>query len=673
MSSEPQLNPAQREAVEHLGTPLLVLAGAGSGKTGVITNKIVHLIRRCGIAAHNIAAITFTNKAAREMRQRTHRLLGNHQASGLTVCTFHSLGLMLLRNEYRHLNYRPGFSIFDTQDSEMLLREITDKKLDKGEIAQARQRISDWKSTLISPLQALRDAEDDDSYTNAQIYQDYQRRLAAYNAMDFDDLIAQPVRLLTAHEQVCRQWQNRLRHLLIDEYQDTNACQYTLMKLLIGANSGITAVGDDDQSIYAWRGARPENLALLAKDFSNLTVIKLEQNYRSTNRILQCANVLIANNSHQFSKQLWSAQGLGSQLRILPSPSPDQEARRIAADILGLRFRDGDKYRNYAVLYRGNHQSRPLERALREHRIPYKVSGGTSFFETTEVKDLVAYLRLLNNSEDDPAFLRIVNTPKRGIGTSTLEKLARHAVHRRLCLSTAAGEIALQERLSANSRPRLQRLADWLQEMTHHALHMDPANLLQRVIEDTYYYDWLKDTGKNRQAAQKRIDNVNEFLEWVQRLVNTEEEAPLDLEQMLNQMSLMDIIERNNAEKSLDAVHLMTLHAAKGLEFSNVWIAGMEEGLLPHHSHVDGKGLEEERRLAYVGITRAKQRLTFSYSTRRSRHGESIECEPSRFLFELPEQHVLWEQANPDSGGARARQTGKAHLSSLKALLKGST
>lgn len=579
---------------------------------------------------------------------------------------------MVVRNEYRHLNYRPGFSIFDTQDSEALLREITEKSLDKGEISAARQHISAWKNDLISPQQALHDAEDDGAVALAQIYQDYQRRLVAYNAMDFDDLIAQPVRLLTEQEAIRRQWQNRLRHLLIDEYQDTNACQYTLMKLLIGTNSGITTVGDDDQSIYAWRGARPENLALLAKDFPNLTVIKLEQNYRSTNRILQCANTLIGNNPHQFSKQLWSAQGLGSLLRIIPSQSPEQEARRIAADILGMHFRLSDEYRNYAVLYRGNHQSRPLERALREHRIPYKISGGTSFFETAEVKDLVAYLRLLSNPEDDPAFLRIVNTPRRGIGTSTLEKLAQHAVQRKLSLCAAAGEIALQERLSAASRLRLQRLVDWLREMAHHALQMDPASITRRIIEDTHYHDWLRETGKNRQAAQKRIDNVNELLEWLMKLVSSAEEDTPDLEQMLNQMSLLDIIERNSEEKSSDAVHLMTLHAAKGLEFSNVWIAGMEEDLLPHHSHLDGKGLEEERRLAYVGITRARERLTFSYVTRRSRHGEPIDCEPSRFLRELPEQHVLWEQTDSESNGLRARKAGKAHLSNLKALLDNS-
>lgn len=669
MPSEPQLNLRQRQAVEYLGTPLLVLAGAGSGKTRVITHKIVYLIRRCGINAQNIAAITFTNKASREMKQRTNRLLGAKQATGLTVCTFHSLGLIMLRKEYRRLNYRPGFSIFDTQDSEALLREISNNSSDKEDLAETRQHISEWKNALINPQQALKkEAEDESSYAHALIYERYQRRLEAYNAMDFDDLIMLPARLLKDHGEVRECWQNRLRYLLIDECQDTNACQYTLMKLLIGTNGGLTAVGDDDQSIYAWRGAQPENLALLAKDFPNLAVIKLEQNYRSTNQILLSANGLIGNNPHQFSKRLWSDQGLGSPLRIVPCQSPEHEARRIASDILGLRFKLGDEYRNYAILYRGNHQSRPLERALREHNIPYKVSGGTSFFETAEVKDLIAYLRLLANPEDDPAFLRIVNTPRRRIGTSTLEKLAQHAAKRGLSLSVAAGEIALQEQISARSRINLQRLIDWLREMMRHTAQMNPASLTRRIIDETHYRDWLRETSKSRQAAQKRIDNINELQDWILRVVN-EEDNTSNLDQLLNQLSLMDIIERNYGDQSTDAVHLMTLHAAKGLEFSHVWIAGMEEGLLPHHSHLDGKGLEEERRLAYVGITRARERLTFSYATQRNRYGESADCEPSRFLNELPEQHVLWEQANSKADGVRARETGKAHLSNLKLLL----
>ncbi|MCP4408156.1 MAG: UvrD-helicase domain-containing protein [Gammaproteobacteria bacterium] len=669
MLTNTTLNPAQQQAVEHIGSPLLVLAGAGSGKTRVITHKIAHLIYRHRIAGHHIAAITFTNKAAREMKQRIGRMLKGDRAGGLTVCTFHSLGLLLLRSESHRLGYRPGFSIFDTQDSETLLRELSHQDSQQDlDLAELRQRISHWKNGLQSPEQVLADAKDEQQLLQAHFYAHYQRQLQAYNALDFDDLIVQPVRLFEQHPQVREHWQNRLRHLLVDEYQDTNASQYTLLKQLAGLNNGLTAVGDDDQSIYAWRGARPENISLLSKDFPNLKVIKLEQNYRSTNRILQSANHLISNNTHLFTKQLWSGQGLGDQLRVMPCKGPEHEARRIAGDILKMRFRLGDEYRNYAILYRGNHQSRPLEQALREYRIPYKVSGGTSFFESAEIKDIIAYLRLLANPEDDPAFLRIINTPRRGIGASTLEKLGLHANQRHSNLFTAARELGFLNQLPENARRRMEWFTDWLQGKKQQCTQTDPNLLVHDLVADIHYREWLLESCNNRKTAQKRIDNVNELLAWITRLASDQDPAD-GIDQLLSQLSLMDIIERNSSDQSADAVQLMTLHAAKGLEFSQVWVAGMEEGLLPHHSHLDTGQLEEERRLAYVGITRAKRQLTLSYAVQRSRYGESVDCEPSRFIKEIPKQHVTWEDGKSDPASPEARQAGKAHLSNLRALL----
>ena len=422
MPDDSTLNTQQRHAVAYTGSPLLVLAGAGSGKTRVITHKIAHLISEYGINARNIAAVTFTNRAAREMKARIGRLIETKQARGLTISTFHSLGLRLLRRDYHRLGYRRVFSIFDAQDCETLLRELTQKSSQEHDLSDLRWRISNWKNSAQTPDEVLANAADDPTYTYAQLYSRYQRQLLAYNALDFDDLIVQPTNLLRQFPEVREYWQNKIRHLLIDEYQDTNACQYTLMKLLLGVSNGLTVVGDDDQTVYAWRGARPENIRLLTQDFPRLKVIKLEQNYRSSNRILQTANVLITNNTHLFDKRLWSNQGLGERLRIVACKNPIHEAQRIASEILKLHFRNQDNYSNYAILYRSNHQSRPVEKALREHHIPYKLSGGTSFFERAEVKDVLAYLRLLSNPDDDPAFLRIVNKPKRHIGATTLEK-----------------------------------------------------------------------------------------------------------------------------------------------------------------------------------------------------------------------------------------------------------
>ena len=668
MPDDSTLNTQQRHAVAYMGSPLLVLAGAGSGKTRVITHKIAHLISEYGIDARNIAAVTFTNRAAREMKARIGRLIETKQARGLIISTFHSLGLRLLRRDYQHLGYRRVFSIFDAQDCETLLRELTKKSSQEHDVSDLRWHISNWKNSAQTPDEVLANATDDTAYTYAQLYTRYQRQLLAYNALDFDDLIVQPTNLLRQFPEVREYWQNKIRHLLIDEYQDTNACQYIFMKLFLGVRNGLTVVGDDDQTVYAWRGARPENIRLLTQDFPRLKVIKLEQNYRSSNRILQTANVLITNNTHLFDKRLWSNQGLGERLRIVACKNPIHEAQRIASEILKLHFRNQDNYSNYAILYRSNHQSRPLEKALREHHIPYKLSGGTSFFERAEVKDVLAYLRLLSNPDDDPAFLRIVNKPKRHIGVTTLEKLSHYAAQRQTSLFHASGEFGLSKLLAPQSRLKLERFIDWLQELARQSTEQNPAVITQRLLEETHYREWLLETSKNRKAAEKRVENVNDLLDWISRLAIEQDES-VGIDQLAAHLSLLGIIDRNSEQQSGNTVHLMTLHAAKGLEFSYVWIVGMEEDLLPHRNNLECERLEEERRLAYVGITRAQKKLTFTYATYRNHFQEQIDCEPSRFLKELPPEHVVWEEAasNPDS--PQARQTGKAHLSNLKALL----
>ncbi len=449
-----ELNRHQQEAVQTIDRPLLVLAGAGSGKTRVITQKIAYLIRQRLYAPRHITAVTFTNKAAREMKERVGQLLRHDNTRGLTVSTFHTLGLNILRREYQALDYKAGFSLFDAQDSESLIKELLHKKhLDDSAAASSLQwQISEWKNALLSPEQALSRAEDFFQVDAAYLYGEYQRSLKAYNAVDFDDLIGLPARLFNQHPAVLQYWQGRIRYLLVDEYQDTNSAQYSLVKNLVGVAGRLTVVGDDDQSIYAWRGARPENLAQLPEDFPTLKVIKLEQNFRSTGRILHAANQLIANNPHVFEKRLWSELGSGEPIRVLTCKNETDEAEKVVSEILHHRFTKGGRHSDYAILYRGNHQAKVFEKTLRAHNIPYYLSGGTSFFARSEIKDLMAYLRLLANPDDDAAFLRIVNVPRREIGPGTLEKLAGYAQQRGCPLFAACGELGLEQHLGEAPR-----------------------------------------------------------------------------------------------------------------------------------------------------------------------------------------------------------------------------
>ncbi len=660
------LNPQQQAAVTHLGSPLLVLAGAGSGKTRVITQKIAWMIRKGVHSADQIAAITFTNKAAREMRERATQLLTKEEAKGLTVSTFHTLGLNIIKREAKRLGYKANFSILDAQDSEAILKELAHKE-DVEEADNLRWIISRWKNDFISVEQAALLANTTDEKLAAILYEKYQRQIKAYNAVDFDDLIVLPVQLFEQHPDALQHWQHKLRYLLVDEYQDTNACQYRLIRLLAGIRGALTAVGDDDQSIYAWRGARPENIAQLQTDYPMLKVIKLEQNYRSTSRILQSANKLIGNNPHLFEKNLWSTLGEGDPIRIMPCRTPEHEVEKVVGEILKARFRDRADFKDFAILYRGNHQSRLFEKALRENNIAYKISGGTSFFSRAEVKDILAYLRLIANPDDDAAFLRIINTPKREIGTSTLEKLGEYAHERKTSMLTAAQELGFAQRISAKATQRIETFCFWLHEITRAAENADPTSIVKQVINDTGYEDWLKNTCNTPKQAESRMKNVWEIVEWIRKL-HDDGAGKETLGEIIAHMSLVDMLERNSEEKEQDAVALMTLHAAKGLEFPNVFLVGVEEELLPHANSVDEHSIQEERRLAYVGITRAQKNLTISYAKVRSRYGDASTVEPSRFLDELPPEHLEWEDKKVVSPEER-QETARAYISNLQALL----
>jgi len=664
------LNAQQRAAVRYLEGPLLVLAGAGSGKTRLITHKIVHLIKTCGITPQHIAAVTFTNKASREMQSRVADLMGGKKAQGLRVSTFHSLGLNILRRETAALGYRPNFSILDADDCSGLIRDLLRREFsDDSQVKAVHWQISSWKNAMVDAEQALALA-DGDAVKNlaAGLYGQYQRHLKSYNAVDFDDLIFLPVRLFADHPDILDVWQNRIRYLLVDEYQDTNSGQYQLVRALTGPRGALTAVGDDDQSIYAWRGAQPENLALLQQDFPNLKVIKLEQNYRSTGRILKAANQLIANNPHVFQKALWCELGYGDPLQVIETRSDEHEAEVVVSEILSHKFKQRTDYRDYAILYRGNHQARLFEKTLREQRIPYFLSGGTSFFSYVEVKDIMAYLRLLVNSDDDSAFLRVVNVPRREIGPTTVEKLADYAGGRGISLFAACFELGLKTQLPERAATRLEQFAQWLVDLGDRGQRGDPVAAVRDMIAGANYELWLQDNSKDEKTAERRMANVWELVTWMQRVA---EQAGEDktLADLVAHMSLMDILDRGEEGNTADCVHLLTLHAAKGLEFPHVFLVGMEESLLPHRSSIEAGDIEEERRLAYVGITRARKTLTFTFSAKRKRGGEMVPREPSRFLAELPSDDLEWQGGSREVDPVQRQERGQAHLANLRGLL----
>ena len=661
-----QLNPRQKEAVLYVDGPCLVLAGAGSGKTSVITRKIAYLIRDCELPARHIAALTFTNKAAREMKERVGTLVKGSAAKGLTVSTFHNLGLNIIRREAKTLGFKPGFSIFDADDARSLLKELMlkDGELDNDHIDLVQHQISRWKNDLTTSEQALAMAQSPAERTIARIYQRYNQALKAYNAVDFDDLILIPVNLFSTHPEVLARWQRRIRYLLVDEYQDTNSSQYLLVRLLVGDRGALTVVGDDDQSIYAWRGARPENMSLLKQDFPGLKVIKLEQNYRSTSRILRVANHLIAHNPHEFDKALWSEMGLGDPIRVIRCTNEDAEAERVATEILTDRLRFQRQFRDYAILYRGNHQARLLEIKLQQHQIPYRISGGSSFFARTEIKDIMAYLRLVVNPDDDNAFLRIINTPRRQIGTSTLETLGNYATERQVGLLAAAQEIGFLSQLPDKGRERLERFTRWLGQITERCGGQQPVAVVREMIEDIDYEGWLHQNAASSKAAEKRMENVYYLVDSLQKTLERADESdtPSDspIKDAIAKLVLRDLLERQEEEDDSDQVQLMTLHASKGLEFPYVYMVGLEEELLPHRNSIEDNNIEEERRLAYVGITRARKTLTMTLAGKRKQYGEISETTPSRFLEELPAEDIEREgfgQSSPEKNIARGEET----------------
>ncbi|ENP8450835.1 DNA helicase Rep [Vibrio parahaemolyticus] len=669
-----KLNPRQDEAVKYVSGPCLVLAGAGSGKTRVITNKIAYLVQQCGYKARNIAAVTFTNKAAREMKERVGQTLGKAESKGLMVSTFHTLGLNIIKREYKQLGLKAGFSLFDDQDQMALLKELTEKQLDgdKDLLKQLLSTISNWKNDMLTPEQAKAMAKGEQQQLFAFCFEMYQKQMKAYNALDFDDLILLPVLLLRNNEDVRQRWQNRIRYLLVDEYQDTNTSQYELVKLIVGERGRLTVVGDDDQSIYSWRGAKPQNLVLLGQDYPNLRLIKLEQNYRSTSRILRAANILIANNPHVYEKSLFSEIPDGEKLKVLLAKNEEHEAERVTGELIAHKFLNRTEYRDYAILYRGNHQSRLIEKSLMQNRVPYKLSGGTSFFARAEIKDIMAYLRVLVNPDDDNAFLRIVNTPRREIGPVTLEKLGSYANMRGKSLFEASFEMGIEQHLSGRGLENLRRFTQWLVAIADQAERGNTVEAVRSLIRDIHYEDWLYETSASPKAAEMRMKNVSDLYSWIVSDLEGDnyDQEEKTLKEVVQRLTLRDMMERGEEDEDSDAVQLMTLHASKGLEFPYVYLIGSEEGILPHQTSIDEDNVEEERRLMYVGITRAQRELTFTMCKERRQFGELIKPTQSRFLDELPFDDVEWEVNKKPVSQEERMAKGQAHIANLRSMFK---
>ncbi|MCD2167164.1 ATP-dependent helicase [Comamonas koreensis] len=651
------LNLAQLQAVHYTQGPCLVLAGAGSGKTRVITHKIARLIET-GMAPRKIAAITFTNKAASEMRERAKSLIGR-QAKDVLVCTFHALGVKMVREDGHVLGLKPQFSILDSDDVVGILKDAAGGTADVATARQWQWTISKWKNMGLDYKEALAQAADDNERAIAVLMQRYDERLTAYQSVDFDDLIGMPLRLLRDHPEVRAKWQTNLGHVLVDEYQDTNATQYELLKLLVGERGHLTAVGDDDQSIYGWRGATLDNLKKLPVDYPQLKVIKLEQNYRSTSAILRAANNVIQPNPKLFPKTLFSELGEGEPVRIVDCDSEEHEAERAVARILSLRAAANPPpdWKNFAILYRANHQAKPFEKALRKANVPYKVSGGTSFFDRAEIRDLCAWFRLWINNDDDPAFLRAITNPKRGIGHTTLGRLGEFSKAHRCSMFGALFNAMLEDAMPAKGRESLLEFGRYINDLEYRARQTRGAEeslaFLLDWLKEIGYEQHLYDAEDSEKVAAARWTNVLEFCDWMAQRAGGQTTTAADTTTVSESKSLLEVSQTiallstiSEREKEQDMVILSTLHASKGLEWPHVMLIGVNEGLLPFKLDDDdgrqqkvsddtAQRLQEERRLMYVGITRAQRSLAVSWTKRRKKGRELVSALPSRFIAEM--------------------------------------
>jgi len=646
-SSTSQLNDEQYRAVFHRGGPLLVLAGAGSGKTRVITERIAALVER-DVPEDAITAVTFTNKAAREMRERLQARLGE-RADGLRICTFHALGLAMVREHAILLGRRSHVSVFAGLEQKSAMKSVlSDMKLpaDSDQVERIISRISQLKNGLL---------EGGDNQL-AAIRQRYDELLQRMNAVDFDDLMVLPITLLSEHPEVQALWQERARHFLVDEYQDSSRVQYAWIRLLVPDNGNLTVVGDDDQSIYGWRGAEVKNLFQLERDYPKLTVIRLEENYRSTASILLASNALIANNSERLGKTLRSNLGKGSPVRVWESPNPEEEARRVAGDIRARHATTDVHWDGFCVLYRASYQSRAVELAMREAAIPYHVSGGLSFFDRAEIQDLLAYLRLVANPDDDMAFMRAIARPRRGIGDKALGELGDFAMQHRCSLLGACQHDDLEHRRGDS----LREFGELITALEFQFKHHEPDEAFDAVLDFSHLEAAIRGEADDTDVAERRMGNIMELRRW---WLNQAEKGG-SLADFLQHIFLLS--EKENDDPSAQ-VRLMTVHAAKGLEFDHVYVIGMEDGIFPHQNALQENRLEEERRLMYVAMTRARFQLILSYARVRSRFGQKEKTTPSPFLHEADQSVMRWVDKEVDS--EEAKQEAEDHMAAMRKRL----
>ena len=652
MSHDPLagLNPAQLDAVQAEPGPLLVVAGAGSGKTRVLTHRIAHLVEQRGAQPSSIMAITFTNKAAGEMAERVNSLLGRY-ATGMWVMTFHAACARILRADATRIGFRPSFSIYDSSDQVRLVRSIIEDDLGKDAkrypARGVHARISSAKNQLLSPQQFI---DENDGYFDTlvgEVYLRYQARLLEAGAMDFDDLLVHTAHLLEQIPESREKWQRAFQHILVDEYQDTNHAQYRLIRSLAASHNSIMVVGDSDQSIYSWRGADIRNILDFEKDFPNARTIRLEQNYRSTQTILDAANSVIANNADRQEKNLWSELGTGEKVRVVECADERSEARFVVGQISRV-IGEGGSLRDVAVFYRTNAQSRAMEEALRQADVPYRIIGGTGFYDRQEVKDALAYLRAIANPSDDVSLRRIINVPRRGIGDTTVTRLAEHAATLGITLRSALDD-ADSVLPGAAARKAVAGFSDMLQRLTDASANLEPAQLLERVYDDTAMIEGLR--AERTLEANGRIENLSELLGVAQSAIHTGD-ADADLATFLQELSLVSDADQLPDSEDDAAVTMMTLHTAKGLEFPRVYLIGMEDNIFPHARALEEANLEEERRLCYVGMTRAREQLTMTYARTRSIYGRQDYNPPSTFLGEIPQDLMEVERVGSRGGTA---------------------
>ena len=649
-----RLNPAQREAATHFEGPILVLAGAGSGKTRVLTTRIARLIEEHGVDPRHILAVTFTNKAAGEMRERVARLLGE-QPAGMWSGTFHAIGARILRHEAVHAGRTASFTIYDEEDSIAAIKRAMDRlKISPKQYSPKalRAAISDAKNALVSSKEYASLAMDPLSRAAAQVYTELDRVLREGNAADFDDLLVLPVRIFQENPDRLAVYRERFKFILVDEYQDTNRAQYQLIKLLGGEHGNVLVVGDDDQSIYGWRGADIRNILDFEKDFPEAKVVRLEENYRSTPQVLELANVVISANTTRRGKTLRATREPGEKVVTVACADERDEADFVAEEVLDRRRRPGGAaLRDFAVLYRTNSQSRAMEEALRRRGIPYRLVGAVRFYDRREIRDLMAYLKLIANPADDEAFRRAVAVPRRGLGDTTLDRLAEGAREASLPMLAAATRADLLESLRPAARNSLLSFATLIRRYRERAADASVDELLRDLVDEIHFAEYLKHEGPD---GAERLENVRELITSAAETVLDEggELGLTPLDNFLQRASLVTGLDK--LDPDADAVTMMTLHNAKGLEFPVVFITGLEEGLFPlSRTHDEPELLEEERRLFYVGITRAERRLYLSHARSRRRNGESMFSVPSSFLRPIPEE-MLEQRATPRLRGSTA-------------------